>query len=104
MQNPTVIFTAAKKAAVEERPIPKAKEGQVIVKARRTLISTGTELTIFKGEFPKDGAWAAWVKYPFPPGYANIGDVVETGPGVDKSLMGRRVATYAEHGLYGVSG
>jgi 2-desacetyl-2-hydroxyethyl bacteriochlorophyllide A dehydrogenase len=103
MQNPSVLFATPKKAVIEDRPMPKPGPDQVVVKARRTLISTGTELTIFKGEFPKDGGWAAWAKFPFPPGYANIGDVTEVGPGVDKSLMGKRVASYAEHGMYGLS-
>ena len=76
-KNPTVVFVEPKKAVIEDRPIPKPDEGQVLVKARRTLISTGTELTIFKGEFPKDGGWAAWAKFPFTPGYSNIGDVIE---------------------------
>jgi len=102
--NPTVVFTAPRKAVVEDRPIPKPGEGQMLVKARRTLISTGTELTIFKGEFPKDGGWAAWAKFPFVPGYSHIGDVMEVGPGVDKSWIGKRVGSYAEHGLYMLAG
>lgn len=103
-ENPTVVFVEPKKAVIEDRPVPKPGEGQVLVKARRTLISTGTELTIFKGEFPKDGGWAAWAKFPFTPGYSNIGDVVDVGPGVDKSWIGKRVGSYAEHGLYMLAG
>ena len=64
------------------------------------MISTGTELTIFKGEFPKDSGWAAWAKFPFVPGYSHVGDVQEVGPGVDKSWVGKRVGSYAEHGMY----
>ena len=81
VRNPSVVFTEPKKVAVENVPMPKAGPGQVVVKARRSLISTGTECTILKGEFPKDSAWAAWAKFPFIPGYAmSVGKEREQSP------------------------
>ncbi len=99
-ENPTIVFAAAKKVVIEDRPIPEPAENQVVVKARRTLISTGTELTILKGEFAKDSAWATWGKLPFTPGYANIGDVVAVGPAVDDSLVGQTISSYGFHAMY----
>jgi hypothetical protein len=67
--NPTVIFTEPKKVAIEDRPFPSAGDNGLLVQTTRTLISTGTELTILNGEFPKDSAWASYGKFPFVPGY-----------------------------------
>ncbi len=99
-ENPTVVFTGPKKVVIEDRPIAKPGPGQVLVKTRMTLISTGTELTILKGEFSKGSAWDQYGKYPFIPGYDNVGDVVEVGDGVDKGLVGKRISSYGTHSLY----
>lgn len=98
--NPTVVFTAASTVEIEDRPIPKPGPGQVLVHTRRTLISTGTELTILKGVYPEGSAWATYGKFPFVPGYDNVGDVVEVGEGVDKSLVGSRISSFGTHSLY----
>ncbi len=102
MKNPTILFTGPKQVAVMDQPMPKPGPGQVLVHTRRTLISTGTEMTIFRAEFAADSSWADWIKWPFNPGYDNVGDIVEVGPGVDKSLVGRRVSCYGTHTMYAV--
>ncbi len=98
--NPTVIFTEPKKVTIEDRPFPSAGDNGLLVQTTRTLISTGTELTILNGEFPKDSAWASYGKFPFVPGYDNIGVVVDVGKNVDKSWIGRKVGSYASHSAY----
>jgi len=72
----------------------------MLVQTHRTLISTGTELTILSGEFPPGSRWADYGKFPFVPGYDHIGVVVEAGPNVDPSWLGRKVASYASHAAY----
>ncbi len=98
--NATVVFTAPRTVEIEDRPIPEPREGQVVVKTRRSLISTGTELTILNGEYPEGSAWERYGKFPFVPGYDNIGEVVKTGPGVDEALIGRRISSYGTHSMY----
>lgn len=98
--NPTVIFLEPKKVAIEDRPMPSTGDNGLLVQTTRTLISTGTELTILNGEFPKDSAWANYGKFPFIPGYDNIGLVVDVGKNVDKSWIGRKVGSYAPHSAY----
>lgn len=102
--NPTVVFAAPKTVVLEDRPIPEPGRGQVLVKSSRTLISTGTELTILKGEFAKGSAWDDYGKFPFAPGYNSVGEVVQVGGGVDGSLVGRRVAGCGNHALYAALG
>jgi len=99
-KNPTVVFAKPKEVVLEERDVPSPKSGQLLIKTRRTLISTGTELTILNGQFPRESRWAAYGKFPFLPGYNNIGEVVDVGPDADKAWVGTRVATSAGHSQY----
>ncbi|MCD6405755.1 MAG: zinc-binding alcohol dehydrogenase [Planctomycetes bacterium] len=98
--NPTVVFTEPEKVVIENRPVPEPGEGQVLVKTRRSLISTGTELTILAGKYLKGSAWDDYGKFPFVPGYDNVGDVLKVGPGVDESLVGKRISSFGTHSLY----
>jgi len=100
MDNPTVVFKKPKEVVIEDRIKPQLGDGEVLIKTKCTLISTGTELTVLSGDFPKNSSWAEYGKYPFVPGYSNIGVVVEVGNGVDKSWLGVRVANYGSHSAY----
>ncbi|HEY3397215.1 MAG TPA: zinc-binding alcohol dehydrogenase [Armatimonadota bacterium] len=101
MENPTVVFPGPKQVIIEDRPRPTLEAGEVLLQTRCSLISTGTELTIFSGEYPADSLWATrWGKFPATPGYSNIADVVEIAPDVDPSWLGRRVASGATHRRY----
>jgi len=98
--NPTVVFTQPKTAVIEDREIPSPGPGQLLVRTGRTLISTGTELTIFAGDFAPGSAWAEYAVFPFVPGYSNVGEVVEIGANVDRSWIGRRVANAGPHARF----
>ncbi len=98
--NPTVVFTAPKTCEIRDTGVPGAGPGELIVRTRRSLISTGTELTIFSGEFPANSNWAGYAHYPFKAGYSNLGTVVETGAGVDPSWKNRRVVSFTPHAAY----
>lgn len=98
--NPTIVFTAPKRVEIECRQIPAVESGQVLVRTRKTLISIGTELTVLSGEYPEGSKWSKFSKYPFVPGYDNIGEVITVGEGVDRALIGRTVATYGFHARY----
>ncbi len=100
MNNPTVVFQKPKNVVVEDREKPWVEGDNVLIKTRRSLVSIGTELTILSGEFPPKSYWASYGKYPFVPGYDNIGEVVDVGPDADKSLVGKTVASYSPHAMY----
>ena len=99
-KNPTLVFPEAKKAVIEERDIPRPKPGEVLLKSRRTMVSIGTEMTAFGGEFPAGSNWEKFFKCPYYPGYNNIGTVVEVSAGVDPSMIGKRLASYGSHAAY----
>lgn len=100
MKNPTVVFLKPKSVVVEDREIPKVEGDRILIRTKRSLISIGTELTILSGEFPPQSYWASYGKYPFTPGYDNIGEVIDVGPDADKSLNGKTVASYSPHAMY----
>lgn len=101
-ENPAILFTGPREVVVQDQPTPSAGEGQLLCRTRRSLVSTGTELTILSGEFPPGSAWERYGKYPFRAGYSNVAEVVAAGPGVEDSWVGRRIASAAPHALYNV--
>lgn len=101
--NPKIVFVKPGEVNLENSLKPSPKNGEVLIKTRCTLISTGTELTILSGEFPKTSVWSSYAKFPFTPGYDNVGEVVNVGTDVDKSWIGKIVANYGRHTLYVVA-
>lgn len=97
MDNPTVVFPRPRRVTMENRPRPRPHEGELLLKTDLTLISAGTELTIFSGQFPERSTWANYARFPFLPGYSNIGRVAEVGAGLDKDWIAKRVATPTPH-------
>ena len=99
-KNYQVVFVKPKEVILKKTKIPLPKKGEVLIKTLVTQVSTGTELTILSGEFPKGSCWAHYAKYPFNAGYSNIGKVIDIGKGVNKDLIGKIVATEALHASY----
>jgi len=98
--NPTVVFPEPRRVVIEERGMPSLAAGDLLIRTERTLVSTGTELTILSGEFPAESAWSRYGKYPFLPGYDNIGEVIDVGKDVSGEWLGRRVASYGNHARF----
>ncbi|MCU4742998.1 zinc-binding alcohol dehydrogenase [Natronoglomus mannanivorans] len=99
-ENPTVVFTDVETVEIENRAVPEPGPEQVLISTDRTLVSTGTELTVLSGDVPPGSAWDDHIEYPFTPGYNNVGTVVETGADVEGVEEGQRVATYGSHAAY----
>jgi len=102
MKNLGVVFSGPNKVEVKDLGISKLKPDEVLIKTEKTLISTGTETILLSGKFPKDSVWDKWCKYPFIPGYCNIGEVVEIGSKVDSFWKHKKVASYASHAQYAI--
>lgn len=92
-----IVFTSPKEVAIEETDVQSPSPDQILVKTLATLISTGTELTMLNGEFPKDSIWDKITKYPVVPGYSNCGIVEEVGRNIKDFRVGDRVLTGASH-------
>ena len=98
-QSETIVFPEPNRVTVEERTVERPAEDEVLVRTDRTLISTGTELTVLSGEYPPGSQWDNF-EFPFEPGYNNVGTVVETGDAVTDLAEDDRVATYGPHSEY----
>jgi len=99
MDNPTVVFPEARQVVVEDRERPVPAAGEVLVETDTSLVSTGTELTVLSGDYPEGSVWDDYGTYPFDPGYANVGTVVEAG--TDSEINpGTRVATWTPHAAF----
>ncbi|MEK6795821.1 MAG: zinc-binding alcohol dehydrogenase [Spirochaetota bacterium] len=99
-----VVFTGKSEGHVEEFTPNAVGAGQVGIITRYSLMSTGTENIVFNRLFEKDSHWDRWVKYPFYPGYANVGIVDAVGDGVAALKKGDVVVTRSNHASYVVAG
>ncbi len=78
-----VLFhTAPRRLEIRQLPVPRPGTGEVLVRTRFSGISSGTELLAYRGEIPQDlalddtiDALSGDFRYPFPYGYACVGEV-----------------------------
>ncbi|HEY3330436.1 MAG TPA: zinc-binding alcohol dehydrogenase [Capsulimonadaceae bacterium] len=97
MTSRRIMFTGKQELVYEEFETPVPAEGEVLVRHVVTLMSTGTENIVFNRQFDAGTHWDNWVKYPFPPGYSAIGEIIALGNGVSDWQVGDRVAFRGRH-------
>ncbi len=97
-------FTAPFQVEVRETDLPPLAAGQVLVQTLCSAISPGTEMLVYRGQFPSGlavdatlGALAGAFSYPLRYGYAAVGRVTELGPGVAPEWAGRLVFAFQPH-------
>lgn len=97
-------FTAPGQVAVRDEPLPPLKSGQLLVQTLLSAISPGTELLIYRGQFPEDLALdeslpvlSGRFAYPVCYGYSAVGRVIQVGRGVDPAWIGRLVFAFQPH-------
>ena len=91
---------------VQKEAVAELQSNEIRIQTECSLISSGTELKIFKGHFD-DAALDLNIKgmdeermtYPLAYGYSLVGHVVECGAGVEDAdeLLGKRVFTFSSH-------
>lgn len=93
-----IVFTGRNQVEVQDIPTPAAPgPGQVLLEARASLISTGTECIILQQIYEPGSHWDKWVKFPFQPGYSMVAEVTAVGAGVNGVSPGQRLALRAGH-------
>jgi 2-desacetyl-2-hydroxyethyl bacteriochlorophyllide A dehydrogenase len=97
----TLFFTAPKQIEIRETTLPPLKDDEVLVETICSAISAGTEMLVYRGQFPhltdSNDAVSSDLNYPLAYGYACVGVVRETGIQVDKSLQGKLVFAFQPH-------
>lgn len=104
MRRQSIIFKAPFEIDIAEEVLPEPAPDQVLIQTRFSAISHGTEMLIYRGQFPADTAADEIIPelqrplhYPLKYGYAAVGDVIDTGSGVDRDLVGRTVFCLHPH-------
>jgi 2-desacetyl-2-hydroxyethyl bacteriochlorophyllide A dehydrogenase len=94
-----LLFSEPRRAVVEEQALPAPGPGELQLRVEATLVSIGTDLTAYNGEFPRDrpSSWGRYVQYPFRPGYSATGVVAAVGAGVGERRVGQRVFAAVSH-------
>ncbi len=100
MQSLNIVFTGQNQVETCVEPVRDPAPNEVLVQSHKTLISTGTEGICLGRMFESGTHWAAWVQYPFSPGYCQIGHVVAVGSEVTDFQEGQRVAARSHHRQY----
>ena len=100
----TVTFVGPCQAEVRCETLPAPPPGQMLVKTKVSAISSGTEMLVYRGQFPGglplDESIAALkgeFHYPMCYGYAAVGVVVELGQGLPEDWLGRAVFSFQPH-------
>jgi 2-desacetyl-2-hydroxyethyl bacteriochlorophyllide A dehydrogenase len=104
MKRTSVIFKNPCEIELLRDSLPPPRKGEVLVKTHLSAISPGTEMLVFRGQFPPNlpadknlAALAHDFKYPLKYGYTSIGRVVETGPAVSNGWLDRMVFCFNPH-------
>jgi 2-desacetyl-2-hydroxyethyl bacteriochlorophyllide A dehydrogenase len=97
MLSRNIVFTGKDQVEFIKEVVQGPGSGEVMLKARKTLISTGTEGICLSRLFEPGSHWDRWVTYPFSPGYLLVGEVVAVGPDVDQIHVGDRFGVRRPH-------
>ena len=97
----TLFFTAPQKTEIREILLPHIKENEVLVETICSSISAGTEMLVYRGQFPHladvhDNV-SSDLTYPLAYGYACVGRVVEIGKLVNSNWLNKAVFVFHPH-------
>ncbi|MEJ2157091.1 MAG: zinc-binding alcohol dehydrogenase [Desulfobacteraceae bacterium] len=97
-------FSAPGKVAVITRPAPRPAADQVMVQTHYSAISPGTEMLVYRGQWPHGvpvdatiDALSGDFAYPLTYGYCAVGRVIAAGHAVNGEWLNRRVFAFQPH-------
>jgi 2-desacetyl-2-hydroxyethyl bacteriochlorophyllide A dehydrogenase len=97
----TLFFTAPREVELREESLPALKPDEVLVETVCSAISAGTEMLVYRGQFPHNHEpydnFSNDLAYPLAYGYACVGRITKTGKHADKSLLDKLVFGFAPH-------
>ncbi len=77
--------------SIEDRPLPRPAVGEVLIRMHAAPINPSDQLFLL-------GRYGVRKPLPVIPGFEGSGTVVAAGGGIERALVGRRVACAAQHG------
>ena len=97
----TLYFTSPQHVEVRETTLPSIKDDEVLVETICSAISAGTEMLVYRGEFPQlqdaHDTVSSELKYPLAYGYACVGKVQGIGKKVNSEWEGKLVFSFQPH-------
>ncbi|HRQ22591.1 MAG TPA: zinc-binding alcohol dehydrogenase [Anaerolineales bacterium] len=97
----SLFFIAPRKVEVRETPLPPLNADEVLVETICSAVSAGTEMLVYRGQFPQStdahDRVSSEVKYPLAYGYACVGKIRDIGKLADRELAGRLVFAFHPH-------
>jgi 2-desacetyl-2-hydroxyethyl bacteriochlorophyllide A dehydrogenase len=101
MESRSLVFTAPRRVEVRTAPLPPLQDDEVLVETLCSAISAGTEMLVYRGQFPhlhdsQDGL-SSDLEYPLAYGYACVGKVREVGRSVNREWQDKLVFAFQPH-------
>jgi threonine dehydrogenase-like Zn-dependent dehydrogenase len=100
----SLYFTSPGEVNLVEEELCPLEPGQVCVRTLLSAISPGTEMLIYRGQFPEEmlldesiASLNDTFSYPTKYGYSLVGRITALGEGVDRSWLGRRIFAFHPH-------
>ncbi len=107
MQRKTLYFIAPRRVEVREESLPALGADQVLVETICSAVSAGTEMLVYRGQFPKDvdavDSISSGLQYPTAYGYASVGRVKEIGKSVNQDWENRLIFAFQPHTSHFIS-
>ena len=104
MKQHRLVFAAPGRMTIEAGDAPEPAADEVLVETRYSAISPGTEMLIYRGQWPQGvpldttiDALAGDFTYPVSYGYCAVGRVIRLGAAVKGDWLGRRVFAFQPH-------
>lgn len=97
----TLFFTSPRCVEIRESSLPPIKDDEVLVETVCSAISAGTEMLVYRGQFPQlqdaHDSVSSELKYPLAYGYACVGTVQAIGKKVNSEWEGKLVFSFQPH-------
>jgi 2-desacetyl-2-hydroxyethyl bacteriochlorophyllide A dehydrogenase len=104
VQKQSLLFMSPGSVRVVDTPLADPQPGQVLVKAQLSAVSAGTEMLVYRGEFPDSleldttiQALNSRFEYPLLYGYALVGEVMDSEDARNETWINRRVFAFHPH-------
>ena len=104
MKRASVIFEKPYSVVLQSETLSEPAANEVLVKTKFSAISPGSEMLVYRGEFPAQLPVDAEIKalsepfrYPLKYGYISAGEVVAVGSAVDKAWRSQSVFCFHPH-------
>ncbi|MDK1117859.1 MAG: zinc-binding alcohol dehydrogenase [Anaerolineae bacterium] len=109
MKAKTLYFTAPGQVELRDTSIPPLSQGQVLVETVFSGISPGTEMLVYRGQFPKGlvdahDPMSSKLEYPMSYGYASVGRVIKLSKGMRHKWLDKMVFSFQPHSSHFVAG